>query len=935
MSPLKRRGFLQGLGASAALAAGCKQLPEEYALPFLNQPEELVPGVTTLYASTCTGCPAACGLLVTVRDGRPIKLEGLPSHPRSKGGLCAVGQADVRGLYSAKRPQQPVLNGENATWEAVDEFVKSKLEEVGQSDKSIVVLTPSITSPSTRRSLTTFAEQHDAKWVEWDPDPETSSAAISAWEQVSGRALMPDLRLQKADLMVFLGADLLVTGLDPVTHTRAYADRRRAHQTSGPLHHVQIEGTLSLTGAKADERWTATAAEQRLIAFWLLKQVADAQTSDVAKALSESLKTLPGLPKYSTRTAKLATQLLAKNKKCVVWSGANDVGEQLAVALTNMLLGNVGHTLALDEPTLVRRGREAQLWEVREALSKGEVGALITWGVDPVAQLPDGAALAEEIRYLTLSVALDDRPTQTAASCQVVAAANHGLERWADYMPAVGTLTIGQPTLRPIYNTRDPELSLLLWAGEEVESVRQRMYESWEETVYPDAMMDELEGLWNKALSTGLASPEDMELDFGELETPDEDDLAEAVTEALKAPVEAHAFEVHILPEVSRRSGSHTHLDLLDELPDPLAHTAWVATVRVAPQTARALGVGNGDELTVTVGDSSLTLPVRLSPGTHPNVLGVPVGWASNNGWSLTRWVDGRLQRTGLPATVKAAGSSVELPETQQHTKREGRPIVHQVATYDEKVPEPHHVGESLWRARPIHSPSWEMVIDLDTCTGCSACVVACEIENNIPVVGAAEIQHHRSLHWLRMDRYYDGDEANPDVLFEPMMCQQCDHAPCETVCPVLATMHSSDGINQQVYNRCVGTRYCANNCPYKVRRFNWFDYDHGSPLERMALNPDVVVRERGVMEKCTFCVQRIQAARIDGRANGTDPTLVQTACQQSCPAQAIRFGDGSKPENQVAQDRSNPRAFKVLAELGVKPSVTYLARVKNTQGGT
>jgi len=362
--------------------------------------------------------------------------------------------------------------------------------------------------------------------------------------------------------------------------------------------------------------------------------------------------------------------------------------------------------------------------------------------------------------------------------------------------------------------------------------------------------------------------------------------------------------------------------------------------VQIAPAAARDLGVRGGDLLKIAVGKRQVELPVVLVPGQHPRVLSLPLGYGKLDGdggstsrhtASLAALVDGTAHGMGLPAQVTPSGRRQRLPRVQWEASTHGRPIVHQVSAPDQRVAEVDEDEHSLWSERPRGRPQWHMTVNLDACTGCSACVVACQAENNIPVVGPDEMGRHRDMHWLRIDRYFVGDADRPDVLFEPMLCAQCEHAPCETVCPVAATMHSQDGLNEQVYNRCIGTRYCANNCPYKVRRFNWFAYDRGAPLERMVLNPDVVVRERGVMEKCTFCVQRIQLARIESRSGqGEGEVKPSTACQQSCPTAAISFGDITDANSEVSRAANNPRAFRALASLGIRPSVTYLARVRN-----
>ena len=436
------------------------------------------------------------------------------------------------------------------------------------------------------------------------------------------------------------------------------------------------------------------------------------------------------------------------------------------------------------------------------------------------------------------------------------------------------SLTLAQPTIRPLFDTRHPVENLLAWSGSGEIDYRAHLQASWSEHVLRD-VGSRFTASFNEALARGgvdsevASSATSPEIPPA---APDGDALATMFRDL--APVTSEGLEVDLLTEVGVRDGRGTFNPWLRELPTPLTRTAWVATARIAPETAAARGLTDGDVVELTAGDATVRLPVRILPGQHPRVIGVPVGYglvdgdggaAERNAYRLAS----AGATTGIATTLTATGATEPLPLVQVHSRTEGRPIVHQVSSQDEHVTSGHH-GEikSLWKSR-TYSPHWEMVIDLDACTGCSACVIACQAENNIPVVGPEDMRDHRDMHWLRIDRYFAGDGDQPDVLFEPMLCAQCDNAPCETVCPAAATMHSVDGLSQQVYNRCVGTRYCANNCPTKVRRFNWFDYTPKDPLERLVLNPDVVVRERGIMEKCSFCVQRIQFVSHRGPGQG------------------------------------------------------------------
>ncbi len=958
-----RRSFfkLLGVGAAASLAA-CKRLPVENALPYLVPPEEITPGVPAHYASTCTACTASCGLLATILDGRPVKLEGNPEHPLSKGGLCAVGQADLRALYDAGRLREPMLAGKPTTWQELDRRAIEGLGRLRGATGKLYLVTTTLVSPTARATVEGFLARHGGTLVEYDAGPRSWAATREAYELLDGEAVLPALNLAAADVLVCFGADLLGTGPEPVAHTSAYAARRRDAKARGTLRHVQIEGSLTLTGAAADERWAVGAREERLLSLWLLRLVAEGLG---APSPAAALQALPAPSSGLDRVTRLARELTSRRGHGLVVTGSPDPLEALAVVLTNRLLGSEGSTLDMLRPSLVRRGLDHALAAFLEALDTGNVGGVLVLNADPVDELPNGDKLAEAIRKLPLSIAITDRGTATARACALVASAHHGLEAWGDFEPRPDLVTLAQPAIRPLFNTRHAIESLLHWSGASVTDYRRHLMSTWEKRAGLGSGA-EFEAFWTESVRNGrIAMPERSSETVRKDADPTGSSVPQAVLGRLAAtlPPPSPGLEVELIEEVALRDGRKSHIPWLRELPDPLTRSSWVATVRIAPETARSMGVHDGDLLRLDVQGRTITLPARVLPGQASGVLGVPVGYGRHdrdrddnhshdggdalvNGYRLARFQDGRLLTHALATRAERAPGHKALPLIQTHSFAEGRPVVFQVALPTSPVPKgeggpEHAAGEpgtalaehSLWPERPPTTPKWEMVIDLDSCTGCSACVVACQAENNLPVVGEDEILRHRDMYWLRLDRYFAGDPGNPDVLFSPMLCAQCGNAPCETVCPVAATVHSEDGLNQQVYNRCVGTRYCANNCPYKVRRFNWFDHEFREPVERMVLNPNVVVRERGVMEKCTFCVQRIQAGRLAARREGEESFRglgVQTACQQSCPARAITFGDATDPKGEIAHAKKEPRAFQVLAELGVQPSVTYLARVRN-----
>ncbi len=964
---LGRRGFLTGMGIGGVVSLlGCERIAVRHALPYLTAPEFITPGLSVDYASTCQGCSAACGLRVTTRDGRPIKLEGLETHQLSQGGLCATGQAEIRGLYDAGRLRQPTIAGKEQDWNLLDERIVNGLAKSKASQKDVFVVSRTILSHTARHAIENFLKPFGGTHLEYESPVDSMAGILAAYNFLDSKEVVPSLKIEEADLLIGFGADLLGAGSEPVAHTAQYANRRKQRSTRD-FRHIQFEGSLTLTGAAADERVSATASDRHLIILELLKRAAATQSTPEAAKIGRLIGSVPSLDTHQTIIKRTSQELLRAKGKSLVVSGSNNVAEQVAVALLNRLLGNEGNTLNLESPSITRQGREESIKELQDALKSKSVGTVFFLDCNPVEEIPDGDVLAEQLKSIELSVALTDRPNATTRSCEVVAAAHHALESWGDASPREDLLTIVQPTIRPLFNTRHALESFLVWGGAAQTDYRIYLREYWQSHHYNPAKDGEFKQFWVKALSSGSAKvnkapeiQEERSADKASEESnaaevsPGEAALAETVTEVVSGPSESvlarhlsapkvapdGEIEFDLVAEVALRNGRNSFNPWLRELSDPLTRMAWTGAIRVAPSRAKKLGVTDGDLVALKSGDKEIQMPVRIIPGQHPNVLGVPVGYglidgdageSARNVYQLASWQGNTIKRYGLSGTVRKLGGSTKLPIIQPHPLSEGRPIIGQVSTPNEKLKMGHHgPAHSLWEKRD-YKTHWDMVIDLDACTGCSACVISCQAENNLPVVGPDEIQQHRDMNWLRIDRYYTGTVDDPkDILFEPMLCAQCDNAPCETVCPVAATVHGHDGLNNQAYNRCVGTRYCANNCPYKVRRFNWLDYTPKDPIERLVLNPDVVVRERGVMEKCTFCVQRIQRARIEAKRDGkSGPLEFQTACQQSCPAKAIHFGDGASKESGIAELQESNRAFQVLADTGVQPSITYLARVR------
>ncbi len=969
---LDRRRFLAAAGFTfgAAALAGCSRAPVEHAIPYLLKPLGITAGKAYQYASTCGACPAACGLLVKCRDGRPIKLEGNPGHPLSRGGLCGPGQASILGLYDSKRLQGPLRGGQATTWDELDAEIAGKLDAVRSGGGKVRVLTRTLHSPTARRAVAGFLDGFvDGRHVA--SDAVSRSAVADAHLRTHGVRRLPRFRFDRAEWIVSFDADFLGTWIAPVEHTAGYGAGRRLDTVPPTLsHHVQVESRLSLTGAKADERIAVAPSELGLVMSGLAARLA-------AKAGVLFVAAADG-PVAADRLDRLAESLWEARGRGLVVCGAQDVELQSLANLLNHLLDAYGNTLDLDGGSEQRGGDDAELRRLLDEIEAGEVGALIVQGVDLVHELPGGEELAGRLESLPLFVYCAERLDETAERAGIVCAEPHFLAAWGDAEPVPGLFTLQQPTMNPLEDARPFVESLAAWSGSAT-SAYDRIRGVWRETVFARQSEElDFESFWETALENGVVETGGVEPGAAEAPPPTMLNLDAVRPVSASSAAGDGELELVLYPKVSMPDASHAYNAWLQEVPDPISKVTWDNYVCLSPATAVNLGVEQGDvvRLTAVEGAGAVEAPVLLQPGQHDGVAALAVGYGVRaserfanigpqwldartsvgpngrvgvNAAVLRNWQAGTLRDAGRRVRVEATGEkralaaaqtydSVDVPEHLAPRGARRRPIVQETdwEKHSERVrnrelsdipPQP-----TLWPDEHASSGSrWGMMIDLSACTGCSACVVGCQAENNVPVVGKDEVLRRREMHWIRIDRYYFGEGDDFRTAYQPMLCQHCANAPCETVCPVLATVHSEEGLNQQIYNRCVGTRYCANNCPYKVRRFNWFDYAHEDSVENLVYNPDVTVRSRGVMEKCSFCVQRIQEAKIEARARG-DLLVdgdVQTACQQSCPAQAITFGDVNDPCSRAAELSESPRRYRVLEEMNFEPSVSYLKIVR------
>lgn len=1008
-----RRDFLKLMGFSvAAVSLAACETPVKKAIPYLNKPEDVDPGIPNYYASTYFGGGSDyCPVVVKTREGRPIHIEGNTFSSFSRGSINARAQASVVSLYDEERAKEPTKNGENSDYSTIDGEISAELSLI---NGTIYVVTNTIISPSTHKLLGEFqAKFPNAKVVTYDPL--SQSGMLEANKEQFGKRVIPGYNFTKADVIVSVGADFLGNWVSSVAFTRDYSDTRKVNPKSPKMsRHYQFEANLSLTGANADYRTPIRASQEGLVVAKLYNEIASATGNATIS-----------VPSVEVDVTKAAQDLLAAKGKGIVVSGANNKAVQLLVNGINQMLENYGRTIDMENPIFVKQGSDAMMTEFINGL--GGQDAVIFMGCNPVYDHPMGATLAEKIAGSKLSVATNERLDETASLCLYNSPCSSFLESWGDAEPKKGHYSVAQPTIRTIFNTRQPEDSLLTWMGSE-SSFQDYVKDLWKTRLKPLSDKATFIEFWQQSLHDGVfeASTSIMELAMSsEAGAPD---MATAASEVAKAyTADNTGLELAIYSSAVMGWGDQANNPFLQETPDPISKVCWGNYVAISQPKATELGVQVFETKTnvakVTIDGTTLELPIVVQPGLQKDTIAIGLGWGRDgekagkvakeaggvNAFGLATMTDGQITFSRVSGiSIENTGNVEDVAQTQTHGTIMGRETIIQETTLNEfkqdktagsfapmiamdgdKVKptnisifdidgEGYGEGEMrdgegkeekpyegvLWNEKlglkadyhqyPIHH--WGMSIDLNSCTGCAACVIACHTENNVPIVGKQEVINRREMHWLRIDRYYsnptfaEGEEDleqaadNPQVVFQPMMCQHCNNAPCETVCPVAATTHSSEGLNQMTYNRCVGTKYCANNCPYKVRRFNWFKYNNNSEFDyhmnnnlgKMVLNPDVTVRSRGVMEKCSMCVQRIQSGKLEARKEGRKVMdgEVSTACATACPANAITFGDLNDEKSRIRTQLNteiDARAYNVLSEINVRPNVWYLRKVRNT----
>jgi len=978
-----RRDFLKYVGfstAAAAIAAGC-EVPIKKAIPYVNKPQDLVPGVADYYATTYVSGSDVIPIVAKVRDGRPIKIEGNELSTITNGGTTARSQASVLDLYDTARLRYPMADGkEVSSFDAFDKMVSDAI-----NGTPVALVTPTITSPTTKQVITEFlAKYPGSRHIQYDGV--SYSAILLAAEASYGKRAIPSYHFEKAKVVVSLAADFLGTWISPVEYQRGYAALRKVDEKNPEMSkHYQFESNMSMTGSNADERFTHKPSESGAVALALLNAVNGQGVSGVSDKVKKAID-------------KVAKDLAAHKGAALVVSGSNDVNIQIVVNAINEAIGANGTTIDWSLPLQTKQGIDSDMATLLADIEGGRIGGLLLYDVNPVYDYFDGARFKKAIEKIkSKTISFNDKMDETTELVKFILPAHHYLESWGDAELKPGYYSLLQPTVNPLFKTRQLQDNLLKWSGNST-SYHDYLKQYWigklgSEEAYDKALM---QGVIESA-TTASASASYNSSKVGE------------ATSALSSAKKGGKYELVLYQKVTMGDGRQANNPWLLETPDPITRATWDNYAIISPSLGKELlGIDITDRkqsdtyevnpgkpvLKITVpGKEPILLAAMIVPGVEAGTIAVAVGFGRSPkvGRALTH-IDGSLVGTNVyqlaangnwniaDVAVEKTGDKYKIATAQTHSSYEGRVEVVKERTLEEYKKNPHEILEdrkkelapfggldrfpqegTIYPHYEKPGIKWGMSIDLNSCYGCGSCVVACQAENNVSVVGKSEVLRFHDMAWLRIDRYFAGDPNDADsiqTLFQPMLCQHCDNAPCENVCPVAATNHSAEGLNQMVYNRCIGTRYCANNCPFKVRRFNWADYTGADSfpdnqhqgvvgmldesvmmmnddLSRMVLNPDVTVRSRGVMEKCSFCVQRLQEGKL--KAKKENRTLTdsdaKTACQQACAADAIVFGNVNSKDSQVTKVRSENfgRLFYSLEQLHVLPNVSYLAKIRNT----
>jgi MoCo/4Fe-4S cofactor protein with predicted Tat translocation signal len=982
-----RRDFLKFMGFSVAAAtlAAC-ETPVVKSIPYVVKPEEITPGVANYYASTYYDGTEYAPILVKTREARPIYISGNKLSKQTKGAISARVNSSVLSLYDSGRLNGPKAGESEISWAELDLKLRNRITEIKSNGGNVRLLSNSIISPSTLKAIEFLgkniqAEGSSASFVHTMYDAVSYSGMIKANEADFGVSAIPTYKFDRAKTIVSLGADFLSTWLNGAQHAALYATNRNP-DNNWMSRHFQFESNLSLSGSNADVRGAIRSSDYGAVAIALYNDLA--KKAGIATVGSRDFEDDNNV---AVKIQQAADELWASKSSSLVIAGSNDKNIQHIVNAINNLLGAYGNTIDLANPSTLRKGNDEAVAKLVNEMSSGKVDLLIIYGANPVYTLGGDLNFEEALVKVKTKVSFADREDETASLCDYIAPDSHYLESWNDFNPGNGQYSLAQPTINTLYNTRQAQTSILKWAGYDKDYLA-FMKANWEQMNLHTASFEEF---WLQSLHDGVlnTSKTSIEINYN-------GDVAVAAKKLTSVQANS-GLEVEFYQKTSLGEGNQANNPWLHEFADPVTRVTWDNYITMNPADMKGkyntllAQESPADMAKVTINNKTIELPVVAQPGQKKGTIGIALGYgrtkagkvANNVGknvYPMLSIENGTFSFISTDVTMEPTGEKYAIACIQTHHTMMARKIVNEttVDTYksgnkeawnpDMKIANAYGEKTSvskldLWESHSIKAGHrWGLSIDLNSCIGCGACITSCHSENNVPVVGKDEIRRTRSMSWLRIDRYFSSDadpklhvhgqDKNydamevpaeyPQTVFMPVMCQHCNHAPCETVCPVAATTHSNEGLNQMTYNRCVGTRYCANNCPYKVRRFNWFNYigyakfkdvnPAQDDIARMVLNPDVNVRSRGVMEKCSMCVQRIQAGKLIAKkaSRKVQESDIVTACAEACPTNAIKFGDLNDDKTLVAKESSTERAYNLLEEVGTQPNVYYLTKVRN-----
>lgn len=964
MSPISRKQFLALVSASAAFAAaGCSNYRDKgEIIPYTKKAEEITLGKANYYASTCTGCEHACGILIKTREGRPIKIEGNPDHPVNQGKICAKGQGSVLNLYDPERLQNPmILNAgimSKSSWKEVDSKIIAALTAAVNQNKEIAVITHTITSPTAKKSLDEFASKYPTVKI-YSYELLNGLNRKSAWTKSTGGSSFPLIQWDKAKVILALESDILGSEGNFPEQTRMFTSKRDVMKSKNFNRLYSADGTMSSTAMNADYRLRVRPDRQLEFVLSLINEIKP--ISELIKfSLSDFVKK-NGIDKAVTK--QLVADLKANRGATIIHAGsALPESVHIAVNMLNDVLGNSAlynkDQSAVEHVALAKK----EEWEsLITKMNNGGVAAVVHFDSNPVYHLAPDFGYTEALKKVGTVVTLTESNNESSAASGYVLPIHHTFEAWGDHKTRTGLIGLQQPVIFPLYKTRQKEAILLVWASNNPDGYKENLYHEylmnrWEKEVYPALKLKvDFKSFWYSALHDGVITYAEPAQTFAGFRND--------AFNGIGSVFATNDYVLFLHDNYFIGDGRFANNGWLQEMPHPASKIAWDNYAALSPSTAKDLNVKEGDMIEVTVGERKLDLPVHVQPGLADKFVAAMLGYGRSvvgqvgegagfnvnvlmsRSASLSPWLytNVKVSRTNGSYLLASTQEHHALDDTFLKDIHKQRDIIQEgtVVQYidDPKFIEREHHDLTIVPKVKYDGVKWAMAIDLNKCTGCGVCTVSCNVENNIPVVGKEQLHKGREMTWIRIDRYFSGNPDAPTVSNQPMLCQHCDNAPCENVCPVVATTHSPDGLNQMVYNRCVGTKYCSNNCPYKVRRFNFYDfrdefndgYQYQQPLN-MLHNPEVTVRSRGVMEKCTFCVQRIMEARQHAieenrPLKGSD---VVVACQESCPAEAIVFGDMNDKTSEIYKYRHHEIGYHVLEEINVAPNVTYIAKLRN-----